>query len=65
MPHLGRQLLCQRVKMFIPFGQHQRRTSLSKGLDHLLADELIALFIGNQLFVEFVELHPHVGIGRS
>src|SRR5262249_18545386 len=50
--------------MFIPLGQHQRRTSLPHGLDQVMADKLIALFIGNQLLIEFVELLPHIGIGR-
>jgi len=33
--------------MFIPFGQHQRRPPLSKGMDDVLTDELIARLIGN------------------
>ena len=64
MLHLARQLLGQRVQMFIPLGQHQWRTSLPNGLDQVMADKLIALFIGNQLLIEFVELLSHIGIGR-
>ncbi len=48
--------LVKESKMFIPLGQHQRRPSLPKGLDHVLADKSIALLIGNQFLIEFVEL---------
>src|ERR1700746_2643579 len=50
--------------MLVPFSQHQRRTSLPNGLDQVMADKLITLFIGNQLLIEFMELLPYIGIGR-
>lgn len=51
--------------MFISLCQHQRRPSLPKGLDHVLVDKPIALFISNQFRIEFLELLPYIGICRS
>ncbi len=51
--------------MFISLSQHQWRPSLPKGLDNILVDKPIALFISNQFRVEFLELLPYIGICRS
>src|SRR5580658_11204403 len=51
--------------MIIPLCQYNRRTSLSNGLDHLAANELIPILVTDQFAIEFLKLHSHVRIALA
>ena len=45
----GRQPLGQGIEMLVALGQHQRRSTFVNGLEHVIADELIAGLVRDQL----------------
>ena len=61
----GRQPLGQEIEMLVAFGQYQRRAAFVNGLEHVVADELIAGLIGDQLRVQFLKLDAHILRGGS
>ena len=50
--------------MLVAFGQHQRRAAFVNGLEHVVADELIAGFIRDQFRVQFLKLDSHI-LGKA
>ena len=56
----GRQPRGQQIKVVVAFGQYQRRASFANGLEHVVADELIAVLISDQLRVKFLKLDAHI-----
>ena len=56
----GRQPLGQEIEMLVAFGQYQRRATFVNGLEHVVADELIAGFIRDQFRVQFLKLDSHI-----
>ena len=56
----GRQLLGQEIEMLVAFGQYQWRATFVNGLEHVVADELIAGFIRDQFGVQFLKLDSHI-----
>ena len=56
----GRQPLGQVIEMLVAFGQYQRRSTFVNGLEHVVADELIAGLIRDQLGVQFLKLDSHI-----
>ena len=60
MRDAGRKPLGQIIEVLVAFGQHERRPSFANGLEHVIADELIARLIRDQLRVKLLKLNSHV-----
>ena len=60
MLNAGRQPLGQEIEMLVAFGQYQRRPAFANGLEHVVADELIAGLIRDQFRVQFLKLDSHI-----
>ncbi|OQX08599.1 MAG: hypothetical protein BWK76_23380 [Desulfobulbaceae bacterium A2] len=54
----------QFFKMFLTFGQNQRRSPFSHSLQDILLDKPITRAIGKQLVIKVMELNPGIRIGR-
>ena len=51
----------QAVEMVVSLGQHERRSSVVRRLDDVVANATVALLVGNQLLVQSLELRSLVG----
>ena len=52
--------LGQAIEMLVAFGQYQRRAAFANGLEHVVADELIAGLIRDQFRVKFLKLDSQI-----
>jgi hypothetical protein len=57
---LSGQSSFERIQMFVVLREDQRRASRLHGLEHVIANPLIAGVVSDQFTVEALELHPLV-----